>query len=59
MTLLKVMSEVVMGVVYMEVDKVADMVVNMKVDNVANQGGRRCASAQAALDEKFGLGRKF
>ena len=35
MTLLKVMSEVVMGVVYMEVDKVADMVVNMKVDKVA------------------------
>ena len=23
------------------------------------QGGRSCASAQAALDEKFGLGRKF
>ena len=24
-----------------------------------SQGGRSCASAQAALDEKFGLGRKF
>ena len=36
MTLLKVMSEVVMGVVYMEVDKVADMVVNMEVDKVAD-----------------------
>ena len=30
------MSEVVMGVVYMEIDKVADMVVNMEVDKVAN-----------------------
>ena len=36
MTLLKVMSEVVMGVVYMEVDKVADMVVKVKVDKVAD-----------------------
>ena len=47
MILLEMMFEMVMGVL------------NMKVDNVANQGGRRCASAQAALDEKFGLGRKF
>ena len=27
--------------------------------NSYRQGGRSCASAQAALDEKFGLGRKF
>ena len=33
---LEMMLEVVMGVVYMEVDKVADMVVNMKVDKVAD-----------------------
>ena len=40
MILLEMMLEVVMGVVYMEVDKVAnevaDMVVHMKVDKVAN-----------------------
>ena len=36
MILLEMMLEVVMGVVYMEVDKVADMVVNMKVDKVAD-----------------------
>ena len=30
------MLEVVMGVVYMEVDKVADMVVKVKVDKVAD-----------------------
>ena len=30
------MLDVVMGVVYVEVDKVADMVVNMEVDKVAN-----------------------
>ena len=43
MTLLKVMSEVVMGVVYMEVDKVADMVVNMEVDIVSGKvDARKC-----------------
>ena len=26
---------------------------------ICDQGGRSCASAQAALAEKFGLGRKF
>ena len=36
MILLEMVLEVVMGVVYMEVDKVADMVVNMEVDKVAN-----------------------
>ena len=30
------MLDVVMGVVYVEVDKVADMVVNMEVDKVAD-----------------------
>ena len=36
MILLEMMLEVVMGVVYMEVDKVADMVVKVKVDKVAD-----------------------
>ena len=40
MILLEMMLEVVMGLVYMEVDKVvnevADMVVNMKADKVAD-----------------------
>ena len=36
MILLEMMLEVVMGLVYVEVDKVAYMVVNMKVDKVAN-----------------------
>ena len=30
------MLDVVMGVMYVEVDKVADMVVNMEVDKVAD-----------------------
>ena len=34
MILMEMMLEVVIGVLAMEVDKVADMVVNMKVDKV-------------------------
>ena len=36
MILLEMMLEVVMGLVYVEVDKVAYMVVNIKVDKVAD-----------------------
>ena len=46
MTLLKVMSEVVMGVVYMEVDKVADMVVNMEVDIVSGKVVKKYGTRQ-------------
>ena len=45
--ILKIREIVVIGLVWLQVD------VGLK------QGGRSCTSAQAALDKKFGLGRKF